>query len=668
MFGFQAGGRVAPPSPGFAGDFPRRAGEETIRVIALVAVLLASPAYADEPASTATRTANAAVAQTLPLADREDEDFAQRGFVAAWPEALIKTADGRTVWDFGAYADMAGAAPETVNPSLWRHAQLLTKHGLFRVSDRIYQARGFDVSNMTIIVGDTGLILVDPLTAAETARAALALARRTLGDKPVKAVIYTHSHADHFGGVRGVVEQADVDAGRVQIVAPDGFLEHAVGENIIAGGAMSRRATYQFGAGLTPGPQGQMTSGIGPAIPTGTLTLIAPTKTIARTGETMTIDGVTFVFQVTPGTEAPAEMNFHLPQFRALCLAENANVSMHNVLTPRGALVRDSKAWADYLTQSLRLYGATSDVMFNSHGWPRWGQDRVADFVASHRDAYKYLHDQSVRLMNMGYTGEEIAERIALPEALSRRWFNRGYYGTMSHNSKAVYQRYMGWYDGNPARLNPLPPEEAGRRYVAAMGGARKVLAEARAAIARGEYRWAAQVLDHLVFAEPANTEARALLAQAHTQMGYQAESAIWRNMYLSAAKELREGVSTRGASTTSLDFIRNTPTSLVLDLLAVRLDPAKAGTQGFTLALQFPERSERHLVTIRNGVLIHETGVSDAADATVTMPRALFLQALLTGAAPSPEGVRIEGDRTVLARFTALLAAPDPNFPIVTP
>lgn len=634
---------------------------------AALVLAVAAQASAQTPASQATRAANTAAVETLPFDDREDEDFAQRGFVSSWPEAQIKAADGRTVWDFSAYANLSGDAPDTVHPSLWRHAKLLTKHGLFRVTDRIYQLRGFDVSNMTVIVGDTGFILVDPMTAAETARAGLALARRTLGDKPVKAVIYTHSHGDHFGGVRGVVEQADVDAGRVQIIAPEGFLEHAVGENVIAGNAMSRRATYQFGAGLTPGPTGQMTSGIGPALPSGTITLIAPTRTIARTGERMTIDGVEIVFQVTPATEAPAEMNFYLPGMKALCLAENANVSMHNVLTPRGALVRDSKAWADYLTESLRLYGAGSDVMFTSHGWPRWGNERVGDFIASHRDAYKYLHDQSVRLMNLGLTGPEIADTIALPDALARRWFNRGYYGTMQHNSRAVYQRYMGWYDGNPANFNALPPVEAGKRYVAAMGGPGRVLAEGRRAMGRGDYRWAAEVLNHLVFADPANVQAKTLLADAHTQLGYQAESAIWRNMYLSAAKELREGVTARPTAAGSIDLIRNTPTEMILDLLSVRLDPAKAGTQRLKLALVFPERSERFLVTVRNGVLVHER-VADAADATVTMPRAVFLQALLTGTPPAAEAVRIDGDRSVLATFVGLFDAPNPSFPIVTP
>src|SRR5690606_4077094 len=399
----------------------------------------AGPAHAQ--ASAATRARNAALSGALPWSDREDEDFAARGFIAAYDEPQIRAADGRVVWDFTAYGFLEGEAPETVNPSLWRHARLLARAGLFQVSERVYQVRGFDVSNMTIIVGETGLIIVDPLTSAEAASAALALARRTLGERPVRAVIYTHSHVDHFGGVRGVAP----DPTGIEIIAPEGFMEHAVAENVIAGNAMGRRALYQFGSGLQPGPEGQMSSGIGLAISGGTFTLIPPTRTIAATGEELAIDGVRFVFQLTPETEAPAEMNFLLPDFGVLCLAENANVSMHNVLTPRGALVRDAKAWADYLTEALRLYGAQSEILVTSHGWPRFGGERVRDFIASHRDAYKFLHDQTVRLMNAGYTDREIAERVRLPEPLASRWFNRGYYGTMMHNSRAIYQRYMGW-------------------------------------------------------------------------------------------------------------------------------------------------------------------------------------------------------------------------------
>ena len=643
---------------------------------ALLAALAAAAPFAaaqtaQQPASDATKAANAAMAQPLDWADTEEEAFATRGFVAAWPEPTIKTADGRVAWDFKAFASLEGDAPDTANPSLWRHAKLLAKAGLYQVTDRIYQIRGFDVSVMTIIVGDTGLIVVDPLTTVEVAQAGLALARKTVGDKPVKAVIYTHSHADHFGGVRGVVSQADVDSKRVAIIAPEGFLEHAVGENVIAGNAMSRRAMYQFGRTLPRGPEGSLGSGIGPAVSTGTLSLIPPTDIIRTTGETRTIDGVQFAFQVTPGTEAPAEMNFAIPQWKALCLAENANVSMHNVLTPRGALVRDAKAWADYLTQSLRMWG-DSEVLFTSHGWPRWGSPRIRDYIASHRDAYKYLHDQSVRLMNEGYTGVELAERIALPPSLARRWFNRGYYGTMSHNSKAVYQRYMGWYDGNPANLHALPPQEAGRAYVRAMGGGKKVLAEGRRAIKAGDYRWAAMVLNHLVFAEPDNSAARTALADAHTQMGYQAESAIWRNMYLTAAAELRGVKASEASSTVALDLIRNTPTAMLLDLFAVRLDPAKAGEARLALNLVFPERNERFLVTIANSVLVYEAGIADPSAPTLTAPRAAFLQTALTGqglqAAIGAGQASISGDPATLARFFGMFTTPDPSFAIVTP
>jgi alkyl sulfatase BDS1-like metallo-beta-lactamase superfamily hydrolase len=526
---------------------------------AALTLALTAPAHAQAPASQATRDAHAAAKAILPWTDVEDEDFARPGFIAKASDPLIRAADGRVIWNLDAYATLPETAPDTVHPSLWRHARLLGLHGLFKVRDRVHQVRGYDVSNMSVIEGDTGYILIDPLTNVETAAAAMALVKQHLGDKPVRAVIYTHSHADHFGGVRGVVDEKDVAAGRVQIIAPDGFIEHAVSENVIAGNAMVRRAGYRFGADLEAGPLGRMTSGIGAAVPSGAISLIAPTRVVNQTGETMTINGVTIEFQMTPNTEAPSEMNVFFPHLRALCMAENANVSMHNVLTPRGALVRDAKAWADQLTTSVRRYAGASDVMFISHGWPRFGTERVRDYLESHRDAYKYLHDQSVRLMNQGFTGPEIADQIALPEALAQRWFNRGYYGTMRHNSRAVYQPYMGWYDANPAHLNELPPEDRGKRYVAAFGGPARVLREGKRAIAAGEYRWAAEVLNHLVFAEPAHAEARKALAEAHRQMGYQAESAIWRNMYLMAAKELEQGVAPRGAASVGLDLIRNT-------------------------------------------------------------------------------------------------------------
>ncbi|MGD9815886.1 MAG: alkyl/aryl-sulfatase [Hyphomonadaceae bacterium] len=642
-----------------------------MRAIAALLLTAALATSAHAQATDTTRAANADMARALPWADREDEDFASRGFFAGPEAPQIRTADGALVWDFTAYDFLQGDAPETVNPSLWRHARLIARAGLFQVSERVYQVRGFDVSNMTIVVGDTGLIIIDPLTSRETAAAALQLARRAVGDRPVVAVIYTHSHADHFGGVRGVVDGADVAAGRVQIIAPEGFMEHAVTENVIAGNAMGRRAMFQFGSGLIPGPEGQMTSGIGIAISAGSLTLIPPTRTISHTGETMTVDGVRIEFQITPQTEAPAEMNFFFPDFGVLCLAENANASMHNVLTPRGALVRDAKAWADYLTEALRLYGERTEIMVTSHAWPRFGGDRVRDFIASHRDAYKYLHDQTVRLMNAGYTDREIAEQVRLPEALASRWFNRGYYGTMMHNSRAVYQRYMGWYDANPANLNPLPPAEEAVRFVRAMGGADRVLAEGQRAFDEGDYRWAARVLNHLVFADPANTAARALLARTHRQMAYQAESAIWRNMYLVAAQELENGVTPRSSAVQSIDLVAATPTSYVLDLLAVRLNPDRLGVRNFAFNLVFPERSERFAVTIRNGVLVHERDVTLADAPTITCPRPVFLQALATQSmarAVARGDIRITGNRRSLQGLGEVFDNPEPSFAIVTP
>jgi alkyl sulfatase BDS1-like metallo-beta-lactamase superfamily hydrolase len=642
-----------------------------MRIMLAAALALVFSAAAHAQVSDATRAANAAMAQTLPLGDVEDEDFARRGFIATWDQPQIRTADGRVAWDFASFDYLRGDAPETVNPSLWRHARLLALHGLFRVSERVYQVRSFDVSNMTIIVGDTGLILVDPLTTAEPAAAALALARRTLGNKPVVAVIYTHSHVDHFGGVRGVVEEADVAAGRVQIIAPEGFMEHAVSENVIAGNAMGRRAIYQFGATLPRNAEGQVGSGVGLAISSGRITLIPPTRTITHTGETLAIDGVRFEFQMVPETEAPSEMNFFLPDLGVVCMAEIANATMHNILTPRGALVRDAKAWADYLTEALRLYGPRTDIMVTSHAWPRFGRDRVSDFLASHRDAYKYLHDQSVRLMNAGYTGREIAERVRLPEPLASRWFNRGYYGTMMHNSQAVYQRYMGWYDANPAHLNLLPPEESAQRFVRAMGGPENVLAEGQRAFDAGDYRWAAEVLDKLIFAAPDNTQARALLARTHRQMAYQAESGIWRNMYLSAAQELEQGIVRRDAATQSIDLVAATPTAQVLDLLAIRLVPERLGARRYAFNLVFPERNERFAVSIANGVLVHESGVTIDSAPTITAARPVFLQAMATQSmarAVISGNIRITGNRRSLEGLGEIFETPDINFNIVTP
>ena len=622
---------------------------KTLVVATLAALALAAPAAAAPD-----------------FADRQDFAFVDRGFLGTRADPKIVAADGRVVWDLAAYDFLKGPAPASVNPSLWRQSQLLARHGLFEVTKGVWQVRGFDLANATFIAGKTGWIVIDPLTSAEAARAALELANARLGARPVVALIYTHSHVDHFGGARGMVDQAEVDAGRVQVIAPVGFLEHAVSENVIAGAAMSRRAGFQFGAFLPKGPTGHVNAGIGMAVGQGTQTLIPPNVDIARTGQELTVDGVRIQFQLTPNTEAPAEMNLYLPDLRVLDLAENANATMHNVLTPRGALVRDAKEWAGYLTESLRLYGDKSDILITSHAWPRFGQAALVDHLEKHRDAYKYLHDQSVRLMNEGLLPAEIANRIKLPEALDREWYNRGYYGTMSFNSRAVYQRYMGWYDANPVHLAPLEPADEARRYVELMGGAAKVLAAAQAAFDAGDDRWAGELLNRLVYADAKNTAARELLARAYERQAAAAESAIWRNMYLTGAAELRNGVRAGGPQSASLDVVRNTPTAALLDLLAVRLDPEKAKDGQVAVDLVFPDRKERFRVRVKHAVLTYEVDPTRGkADAVYTLPRARFLNGALTGADLS--GAATSGDRTALARLLSMLTPPTPGFPIVT-
>lgn len=614
-----------------------------------------------------------AAAQGRPsMDDRTDIAFAERGFVATRADPLIKAADGRTVWDLAASDFLKGPAPATANPLLWRQQQLIARHGVYRVADRVWQVRGFDVSNVTFIRGTTGWLVIDPLTTTETAAAAYALVRETVADLPVAALIYTHSHADHFGGARGMVQQADVDAGRVPVLAPEGFLEHVVSENVLAGTAMGRRAAYQFGGPLPPGPEGRIGSGIGQGVPAGTQSLIPPTRLITRTGEAVTVDGVRMVFQLTPGTEAPAEMNLFLPDDAALCLAENANATLHNVLTPRGALVRDAKLWADGLAESKRLFGDRTDVLFTSHAWPRWGRQIIGDYLVKHGDAYRYLHDQSVRLMNRGFTGAEIAERLVLPDVLASEWYNRGFYGDPRFTARAVYQRYMGWYDANPASLDALPPAEASKRYVQAMGGPAKVLALGRAA-AIDDPRWAAELLNRLVQAHPDDAAAKAALAAVYTRQGFAAESALWRNIYLTGAQELRSGVGGGAAPAGVLDLIRNTPTPMLLDLMAVRLDGPKAAAGApFSMDLAFPERKERFRLEVRHGVLAHGVSAGTPADASLILPRAAFL-GLVTRQAGLPTlaaagQAKVEGDAAVVDRFVALLDQPKGDFPIVTP
>jgi len=605
--------------------------------------------------------------------DRKDFDFARRGFIATRKDPLVKRSDGRNAFDLSSYEFLKGPAPETANPSLWRQAQILTQHGLFKVADRIFQVRGFDVSTISFIDAGSGWIVVDPLTSVEVARAAYELVGEHLGQKPVLAVIYSHSHVDHYGGVGGVASAAEAASGAIKIIAPEGFLEHAVSENIIAGPAMSRRARFQFGLTLPRNAQGEMTSGLGPCPSLGSLSLIAPNLLIRQTGQEVTVGDVTMVFQLTPGTEAPAEMNFYLPQFRSVFMAENANLTMHNLLPARGALVRDAKAWADYLTESIRLFGDKSDTMFAAHGIPRFGTDEIVAFLTSHRDAYKFLHDQTVRLMNTGFTGPEIAEVLKLPGVLARQWFNRGYYGTMSHNAKAVYQRYMGWYDANPANLNPLPPEPAAKRYVEAMGGAEAVQALADKAVKGGELRWAATLLNHLVFADGTNTKARHALAAVYARLAFESEAGTWRNIYLTGAQELTTGIVKLPPASMSADVLSATTTPMLLDFAAVRVNPEKAAVRAFKINLELTDRREKHLITVANGVLIHEAGIADpAADATVRMARPMLLMTLLAGAPVAPQiasgNIVVEGDASLYDALVGLIEPIVPNFPIVTP
>ena len=630
------------------------------------------PALQPKPASAATLAAQQAAKASLPAEGGRDADFATRGHLGSLKDPVIRNAKGQAVWNLAAYDWVEGPPPATVNPSLWREVGNLRRQGLFQVTDGIWQVRGFDVSNMTIIRGATGWIVVDPLTTRETAAAALQLVNEKLGQRPVSAVIYSHSHADHFGGVRGITSDADVRAGKTAIIAPAKFMEETASENVMAGAAMGRRATYQFGTSLKPGPQGQMGSGIGMGTSAGEITLITPTDTIERTGETRTVDGVAMEFQIVSGSEAPSELNVYLVPQKTLLSAEMSTCSLHNILTPRGAKVRDAHAWAGYLDEALRLYGQRSDIVISSHCWPRFGQSEVTSMLASQRDNYRYLHDQTVRLMNQGETQTEIAERLQQPAELSQQWFNRGYYGTYSHNSKAVYQWYLGWYDGNPANLNPWPPQERGKRYVAAMGGAKKVLATARKAVDAGDYRWASDLLNQLVFADPANKQARALLADSYEQQGYQAESGIWRNQFLSAARELRQGYIPAEVRTQSNDMIAAVPTQLLMDSMATRYDPAKNARAGQSINLVISDRKETVGLDAGNTVLIARVGQPSANPAaTVTAPRQLLL-ALLFLKIPVAQlqamGLKVEGDAAAVSAVQAALDPIPGGFNIVEP
>jgi len=628
-------------------------------------------------ASGTTKKINAGVLQQLPFTDRQDFEDARRGFIAPLPDGgVIRDKDGKPVWDLTSFSFIkeGAPAPDPVNPSLWRQSQLLTYAGLFKVIDRVYQVRGADASNINFIEGDTGIIVVDPLISVECARAALDLYYQHRPKKPVVAVIYSHSHTDHYGGVKGVVSEDDVKAGKVKVIAPDGFMKAAVDENVMAGTAMSRRAGYMYGIFLPPGPQGKVTSGLCLTVSTGTVTLIPPTDIITRTGQELTIDGLKFVFQMAPDTEAPAEMHFYIPQLKLLCPAENCCHNLHNVYTLRGAKIRDALAWSKALNETLERWGDQAEVMLNVHHWPVWGQARIVDRLKKQRDMYRYLHDQTLRLANQGYTMTEIGEMIQLPPSLAQEFYCRGYYGSVNHNVKSVYVKYLGWFDGNPANLHPLPPREASKRYVEFMGGAEAVIKKAQEDYDKGDYRWVAQVMNHVVFADPKNAAAKELQARALEQLGYQAESGPWRNFYLTGAQELRQGMTEMEGTTASPDTIRAMPLELIFDYLGVRLNAPEAEGKSITINWNFTDTKEQYVLALENGALNHTANKqAKEADATVTLTRAALDQAILGGkpklqAEIAAGDIKIDGQKEKVGELLSLLDKFDPWFNIVTP
>ena len=655
-------------------SFPSRAG------ILSLTLLLAACGGDEQSTGTSSSTAtahtmaiNAEIAKQLPLDDQQDFADATRGLIASQKPLQVKNADGKVLWDMEKYAFIDGAAPDSVNPSLWRQAKLNNIHGLFEVTPGIYQLRGFDLANITLIQGKTGWILVDPLTTAPTARNALAFAREQLGDQKISAIIFTHSHIDHFGGIDGVL--SDSEREQLQVIAPEGFMEEASSENILAGPTMQRRAQYMYGSRLERSATGHVDTGLGKQPPFGgDIGILAPTHIVSQTGQTLTVDGVDIVFQYTPASEAPAEMTFYIPQLKAFGGAEVVSHTLHNLYTLRGAKVRDALKWSGYIDEAITLFGQEAEVYFGSHHWPIWGKQRINDFLKSQRDSYKYIHDQTLRMANAGYTPKEIAAELKLPSTLAKNFANRDYYGTVSHNAKAVYQAYFGWYDGNPANLNPLPPAEAGAAYVEAIGGADKVLNIAQQSFDKGQYRWTAELLNHLVFAQPDNQSARELLAKTYDQLGYQAESGPWRDVYLTGAYELRNGPPTKVTNLGEIArLLEETPLPLFFASMAASLNGPRADGKQLLVNFNFTDLKENHVLQVENAVLHHRIAAPVAgADATVNLTKPLFLK-LVTGGAGLKDTLfsdelSIEGSRLSLLEFFQLLDKPQGNFNIIEP
>lgn len=636
----------------------------------LIAIMLLTPGFGQSHASN-NNDVQTQKTETLPdFSDQRELENARRGFIDA-PESLeIRDGTGKLVWSQDAYRFLEGtAAPKTANPILWRNAQLNHLYGLFEVTDGIYQVRGYDMANITFIRGNSGWIILDPLMSTECSKAALALIEKNFGARPVKGIIISHPHIDHYGGIKGVVKEQDILSGKVPLIVPEGFEKHAVSENLYAGPAMGRRAGYQYGTLLAPGPEGALSIGIGLGQSKGTISYISPTETIRKTGETRVIDGVSMEFQLTPDTEAPVEMNIWFPDKKAFWAAENCTATLHNLYTLRGAQIRDGNAWSHYIMESLGKYGNQMEVVFQAHNWPHWENAAIQEYMLNTAAAYKFINDQTLQYINQGDTPEEIAAKITLPDMLAKNWYTRQYYGTVAHNAKAVYQKYMGWYDANPIHLAKLPPTAYAKKLVEYAGGADQALALARRDFDRGQYQWVAEITNALVFADPKNHQARALCADALEQLAWQAESGTWRNAYLSGAKELREGVTSDLSlkATGSMDIQKNMTPEMMLDYMGILLDANAA--QDLNLKINLRLDGINYLVTVNSGVLLYQKDINAAdADATLVMPKEGLFAIFSQNQKLQDQLIQISGRKDVITLLTKHMASFPDFFPIVEP
>ena len=640
------------------------------------AAVAETPKEMPKDASASVIAQHAATLKALPFSDTRDFDEAARGFLGSIENAKIASPQGRTVWSLEPYAFLNDEkAPPTVDPSLWRQSRLNMHHGLFEVVPGVYQVRGLDIANMTLIEGDKGVVVVDTLTSIEGARAAMELYFQHRGKRPISAVIFSHTHTDHWGGARGVLDDATLASGIVPIIAPNLFMEHAVSENIIAGPAMLRRAQYQFGPFLAKGVRGHVDCGLGKTMAAGSVALLRPTDLIIATGDKRIIDGLEFEFQMAPNSEAPAEMHFYVARYKLLNLAENCTHNFHNLLPFRGADVRDALAWSKYLGEALQMWGGKADAMCGQHHWPVWGKERIDTMIRQQRDLYKFAHDQTIRLMNHGMTAVEIAETIRLPKSLDGAWHGRGYYGHIRHNVKAIYQKYLGWYDANPVNLDPLPPVESGKKYVEYMGGAQAILDRARKDFAKGEFRFVAQAVSHLVFADPDNQAARALLADTFEQLGYAAESSTWRNAYLFGAQELRQGMPKAPPRSTAMprETLAALRTEQLWDVLGVRLNGPKAEGKRIVLNWSFTDTGETFVLNLENSALTYAAGAQASdADAGFTLARGV-LDEVIAKLTTFPDAVaagkiKVTGNAMRLGELMALMDEFPRMFEIVEP